>query len=103
MMGFNLFINMENDIGYQKKDLCMTKNIDVISKLLDEGVNVNNLCICGHTAIHFHTIEGNTDVVKYLLSKGADPKIMNIYKDNNAITCAYYYKRTEIYSLLKDA
>jgi len=94
---------MESDIGYIKRDLCMTKNIFVINKLLEEGININCLCICGCTAIHFHAIEGNIDIVKFLLEKGADPKIMNVYGNYNAIAGAYYHKQYEIYNILKNA
>ena len=56
----------------------MTKNIDVIKLLLEEGIDINGYGICGHTPIHCHVKEGNFAIVKYLLSKGADIHKKNI-------------------------
>ena len=72
----------KKDQGYKKRDICFTKDLNVIKLLLEEGEDVDAYCICGHTAIHFHTKEGNFEVVKYLLSKGADVNIKNIYGDD---------------------
>ncbi len=75
------FIDIKKDQGYIKRDLCFTEDLNVIKLLLEEGIDIDGLCICGHTAIHYHTIENNFDIVKYLLSKGADVNKKNIYGD----------------------
>ena len=87
---------MDNDIGYQKKDLAMTNNIDVIKKLIEEGCDINGWCICGRTPIHHHACIGNFNIIKYLLSIGADPYIKDIYGDDNAITGALSYDEDNI-------
>ena len=44
----------------------------MIKLLLEEGLDINEWTICGHTPLHLHVKEGNFEIVKYLLSKGAD-------------------------------
>ena len=90
----------KTDQGYIKRDLCFTKDLNVIKLLLEEGENIDAYCICGHTAIHFHTKEGNFEVVKYLLSKGADVNKKNIYGDD-IYTDALEWGRDEIYEYLQ--
>jgi len=80
-----LLMNKE-DIGYIKKDICMTNNIDVIKVLIEEGIDINNWGICGHTPVHYHSKEGNLEIVKYLLINGSDPHKKNIYGENASIT-----------------
>ena len=50
--------------------------------LIKEGLDINSRGIGGHTPIHYHVKNGNFDIVKYLLSEGADININNIYGDN---------------------
>lgn len=61
-----------NDVGYIKKDICMTKNIAAIKELLKD-ININDWCICGHTPIHYHAINGNIKIVIFLIENGEDP------------------------------
>ena len=91
--------NQREDIGYIKKDMCLTNNLDTIKLLIKERLNVNKFGICGHTPIHYHVKNGNFDIVKYLLSEGADININNIYGDN-AIDDALNYNQPEIYQYL---
>jgi ankyrin repeat protein len=72
----------KKDQGYIKRDLCFTKDLKVIKLLLEECIDIDGYCICGHTAVHYHAKEGNFDIVKYLLSNGADVNIKNIYGDD---------------------
>jgi ankyrin repeat protein len=72
----------KKDQGYIKKDLCSTKDLNVIKLLLKQGIDINEYCNCGYTAIHYHATENNFDVVKYLISKGADDQKKNIYGDS---------------------
>jgi ankyrin repeat protein len=93
---------LKKDYGYIKKDICFTKNINVIKLLLDEDlVDINAIGISGHTPIHFHAIEGNKEIVEFLLTKNADPYKKNIYGDSNAITGAKIYNQKKIYKILK--
>ena len=91
--------NQKEDIGYIKKDMCLTNNLDTIKLLIKEGLDINGWGIGGHTPIHHHVKNGNFNIVKYLLSEGADININNIYGDN-AIDDALNYNQHEIYQYL---
>jgi len=91
--------NHEEDIGYIKRDICFTNNLETIKLLIKEGLNINKWGICGHTPIHIHVKNGNFDIVKYLLSEGADININNVYGDN-VIDDALSYNQPEIYQYL---
>ena len=101
-MSILLFImsyNQKEDIGYIKRDMCLTNNLDTIKLLIKEGLDINSWGIGGHTPIHHHVKNGNFNIVKYLLSEGADININNIYGDN-AIDDALNYNQHEIYQYL---
>ena len=98
-LSLQMAIDCKKDQGYIKRDLCFTDNLNVIKLLLEEGTNIDGLCICGHTAIHYHTKSNNFDIVKYLLSKGADVNKKNIYGDD-IYNDALEWERTEIYEYL---
>lgn len=54
--------------------------MNVIKLLLKEGIDIDGYCNCGYTAIHYHATEDNFDIVKYLVSKGADDTKKNIWR-----------------------
>jgi ankyrin repeat protein len=91
---------LSEDIGYIKKDMCLTNNLETIKLLIKEGLNVNNIGITGHTPLHNHVKAGNFEIVKYLLSKGADINIKNIYGDD-VIDDAIEFNQIEIYKYIK--
>jgi len=62
-------------------------------------LDINEWGIAGHTPIHVHVKEGNFDVVKYLLSEGANININNIYGDN-VIDDALRFNQPKIYQYL---
>ncbi len=49
----------KKDQGYIKRDLCSTKDLNVIKLLLKEGIDIDGYCNCGYTAIHYHATEDN--------------------------------------------
>lgn len=89
----------KKDVGYIKKDMCLTNNLDTIKLLISEGLDINSWSITGHTPIHFHAKEGNFEIVKYLVSKGANIDKKNIYGDD-VIDDALKYNQIEIYEYL---
>lgn len=94
--------NLKEDIGYIKRDMCFTNNLDTIKLLLEEGLDINEWGISGHTPIHLHVKEGNIEIVKYLLSKGADINKKNVYGDNVIDDALKYNQDDEIYNYLLD-
>jgi len=45
----------------------------IIDFLLDKGINVNDVSITGHTALHWAVENNNLDIVRKLLTYGANP------------------------------
>ena len=66
------------EINKKDQDLCLTKDLNVIK----EGLDIDGYCNCGYTPIHYHANEDNFDIVKYLLSKGADSYKKSIYGED---------------------
>lgn len=66
------------------------------------SINVNDVLddTC-HTALHYAIKCKNTEIIKYLISIGADPNRENIFKEN-CIKYAMLYQIPEFYSLLPD-
>ena len=65
-------------------------------------VNVNDVLDDNcHTALHYAIKCKNTELIKYLISIGADPNRENIFKEN-CIKYAMLYQIPEFHSLLQD-
>ena len=89
------------DIGYIKRDICMTNDINVIKFMLEEKmVDINAYGIGGHTPLHDHVTAGQFNIVKFLLSKGADINKKNIYGDNVIDDTLEFNQDDEIYKYL---
>jgi ankyrin repeat protein len=67
--------------------------------LLDHGANVNAVTVNGETALMLAASNAKSDVVIYLLSKGADPKL----RDKSGKTALDYAKSAQIDETLKKA
>lgn len=67
----------------------------IVSMLLDAGAPVNEITYNGWTALHLAAIRDDVDVVKLLLSRGADPNIKRTIdgfmtaKEEAIRACAY--------------
>jgi ankyrin repeat protein len=93
-------INILENKAYIYKDICFTNDLDVISTILDEGIiDINAWGICGHTPIHYHAMQGHFDIVKMLLSFGANLEIKNVYGDYIMDTLLQYGQH-DIYNYL---
>lgn len=53
------------------------------------------------TALIVSVENGHTEVIKYLLENGADPRIVDGFSGKNALDIAKIYKRKEITKLIK--
>lgn len=69
----------EDTVGRKKTE---ADSIDAIKVCLDAGVDINTPDGRGQTALYGAALQGYDEVVKFLLSKGADPKI----KDQRGFT-----------------
>lgn len=66
------------------------------------SVNVNDVIDdTNHTALHYAIKCKNLDIIKYLISIGADPNRENIFKEN-CIKYAMLYQISEFHNLLQD-
>ena len=69
----------EDTVGRKKTE---ADAIEAITVCLDAGVNINAVDGRGQTALYGAALQGYDGIVKFLLSKGADPKI----KDQRGFT-----------------
>lgn len=69
-----------------------TGDLDRVKKLLDAGQDINAIDIYGHTALMNAAWEGHTELVKFLLDKGALTDIQHKYSKATALK--YTYVRT---------
>ena len=79
--------NQKEDIGYIKRDMCLTNNLDTIKLLIKEGLDINSLGIGGHTPIHHHVKNGNFKKTKgcITLKKANLLKIISLIEKNTKI------------------
>ena len=63
-------------------------------------VDINAYGIGGHTPLHDHVKAGQFNIVKFLLSKGADINKKNIYGDNVIDDALEFNQDDEIYKYL---
>jgi ankyrin repeat protein len=97
--GMNAFI--QSTFGILSKKV----STDVMDLLLENGADVNSALngknAAGWTALHFAAINGDIDLVKYLLSRGAN---VNHTSDegSTALSLARQEKYKEIINLLKN-
>jgi len=61
-----------------------------VSALLDSGVDVNGRTGNGSYALNSAAVENQTEVIRILLSRGADPNVQNVQGDTPLI-CATKY------------
>lgn len=57
-------------------DAVTSNKLDLVSAIIDRGVDVNIKCADGKTALHFSASNNFEDVTSLLLSRGADPTIL---------------------------
>ena len=92
-------INKINSDGYSPLILaCYKGNVDVAKYLIDHVKDINYTSVMG-TALMSATVKKNTELVKLLLEKNANPNIA----DNNGSTALIYasiFKQYDIASLL---
>ena len=60
-----------------------TGNIEIAHYYLDKGIHVNSQNDLGWSALHFAARQGNAELVSYLLSKGANPRLEALADDGS--------------------
>ncbi|XP_051118291.1 integrin-linked protein kinase 1-like [Andrographis paniculata] len=75
-------------------------DVDGVSDLLDDGVDVNSIDLDGRTALHVASCEGHADVVQLLLARKANIDAHDRW-GSTAAADAKYYGNMDVYNLLK--
>ena len=109
MSRYNTIFSSTRFTSSDNDDLIMSialGDINKVKKLINSD-NVNNVIQNKnkHTALHFAVVLHNPEIVKYLLSVGADPKIKNI-EDKDSIDLSSSVNKRHIFDYLiesKDA
>lgn len=55
------------------------EQVDIMKKLLRAGAEIDEKGKWGATALHWASRKGNTRIIRYLLSKGADPRVRDTF------------------------
>jgi len=69
-----LLANAEEFLAY---DAVITDRVPEIAEMLDRGVDINTRGYNGNTLLHAAVVNGNKEMVKFLLSRRADPELKN--------------------------
>jgi hypothetical protein len=90
---------MEKNINLEFIGAIDSNDNDKIAKLMKETLNINYQDTRGFTPLIMATIHGNMDVVKWLLSKGADPNVQDLV-GLSALHYACRNKQSDIFDKL---
>ena len=103
---------IENNVDVNKKMIVMPNNTpliqasyygfsDIANLLLDNDVRINDQNIEGATALMMATMAGQIDIVKKLLSRGADKSIATFSQSLIALDGAYRANNKELINILE--
>lgn len=97
----NADINLRNEDGVTALSHACRADISVLSRLLELKTNVNSRSNNGGTALMLACFIGKFEVVRVLLSNGADTEVSNV-KNQTALDIANHYSHHRIAKLLLD-
>lgn len=80
-------------------DAANANDVDAIQKLLDEGVDLEEVDVDGTTALHWAVFNMNLEAAKLLLENGADPNAVDYY-DTSPLMSAVFNEDVEMVQLL---
>ncbi len=94
-------IDFESEEGPALMGTCYSGNYNLSKLLIKAGADVNYQHKSGNTPIHYATISGNSQLVKYLMTRRADPTKINadgksakdLAKDNGDIKILQLFER----------
>ncbi|MBP5698450.1 MAG: ankyrin repeat domain-containing protein, partial [Alphaproteobacteria bacterium] len=91
LIDYGIKVDTTNQYGYNALILAAyeNKNLSVLRALIDNNADVNATDQEGHTALMAAAIRKRDDVMKYLISRGADYKA----RDKNGISVLDYYNQ----------
>lgn len=98
------FTTSKEIVNYENTPLCnaiVNGDIATVKKFVEYGSDVNELSN-GLTPLMFAARYNNVEIIKYLLSKGADKKIKD-ERGNTALKYAEFSKAQEALEFLKQA
>ncbi|MCF6128043.1 ankyrin repeat domain-containing protein [Flavobacterium sp. AS60] len=98
------FTTSKEIVNYDNTPLCnaiINGDIATVKKFVEYGSDVNELSN-GVTPLMFAARYNNVEIIKYLLSKGADKKIKD-ERGNTALKYAEFSKAQEALAFLKQA
>ena len=76
--------HVKTGVGYMSPFLTSyhTSNVQTVQAIIDHGADVNAVNNRGQTALWFACIDGQDSIVKVLMDTGADPSIVDKYRDS---------------------
>lgn len=91
LMDYGLKTDTVNQYGYDALRLAVYENgrLPIIQSLIDNGADVNAVDNLGRTALMAAAVRGREDVMKYLISRGADYKA----RDKNGLSVLDYFNQ----------
>ncbi|MCX8166571.1 MAG: ankyrin repeat domain-containing protein [Candidatus Micrarchaeota archaeon] len=72
-----------------EKDSLSSKDKKLVERLLKLGANIDARDSDGNTGLHLAVLSGNSSLVNYLLSLGANPNLLNKRKESPLLLAAY--------------
>jgi Ankyrin repeats (3 copies)/Domain of unknown function (DUF3471) len=97
--------NTKQELNDQMWEAARRGDVAGVTAMLDKGADVNAKFRYGTTALFKAAERGNTEVVKLLLARGADPTIRDTFYNATAMTWALSQKHVDVVRLIleKDA
>ena len=91
--------HIRKDNAYVKNDLCYANDPIVKDWFLENGYDIDEWGISGHTPLHYHILRNDLSAVKHLIERGASISKPNIYGDI-PINQALDFAGIEMFNLL---
>lgn len=95
-------VRAQEDAGRALVSAAQAGDIETVTRLLDEGVDVNSKTRYGATALSFAAERGNLELVKLLVERGADVNVQDSFYNARPLTWATMGKHEEVVEFLKE-
>lgn len=99
LIEYGLNVNDKNDNGFDALTLASFNNskLSIIETLIDYSANVNSTDKFGHTPLMAAALNGNDEIMRYLIKRGANASAT----DKNGLTVLDYYNKRQYLKTLK--